>query len=145
MKVIVYYEKKKYICDMKVYFTKEDLEFNMRKVLGHKDNQQYILTDKFGKKINPYHSFYTYNQIEVVLYLMKIPTFNPEEPLYNDNIINDIADISENPQQVRQQLNSLPPNHGNPVKMRESHQENICNILGNFNQLPDLEKEIKKQ
>ena len=144
MKVIILYEQKKFICEMKQNFTTEDIISNMRKLLGDKENQSYNLCNLNGKYIKPQQEFYAEDK-EITLILMKIPLFNPEEPLFNDNIREDIANILDDPLSSLDLMQNIPINHGNPDKKRESCQEIIANIYGSFNDLPDLEKEILKK
>ena len=141
MKVIILYEQKKYISEMKQTFTTEDIISNMRKVLGDKENQNYILSDSNGKYIKPLQYFYP-DEKEINLVLMKIPIFNPEEPLYNDNIKEDISNATDTPLSL---FDSFLSNHGNPDKKREPSRELIANIYGSFNDLPDLVKETMKK
>ena len=140
MKIIVLYEQKKYISEMKQTFTAEDLISNMRKILGDKENQNYTLTDYNGKFIQPNHFFYPDDK-EKTFILMKIPIFNPEEPLYNDNIEEDIINATDS---IINKIN-YKSNHGNQQKKRESSKELIANIYGSFNDLPDLVKETMKK
>ena len=140
MKIIVLYEQKKYISEMKQTFTAEDLISNMRKILGDKENQKYTLTDYNGKFIQPNHFFYPDDK-EKTFILMKIPIFNPEEPLYNDNIEEDIINATDS---IINKIN-YKSNHGNQQKKRESSKELIANIYGSFNDLPDLVKETMKK
>ena len=145
MKVIVLYEKKQYVCEMKQNFMTEDIIFNMRKILGDKENQKYILCDTNGKNIENYHFFnYTFKN-EITLILIKIPTFNPEEPLFNDNIKDDIINATDNGLSSFDLFQKFPVNHGNPDKKRETSFEMIGNIFGSFNDLPDLEKETSRK
>ena len=145
MKVTILYEQKKYVCEMKQNFMTEDIIFNMRKLLGDKENQKYILCDINGKNIENYHLFNYTNKKEITLILMKIPTFNPEEPLFNDNIKDDIINVTDNGLSSFDILQKFPINHGNPDKKRETSYEMIGNIYGNFNDLPDLEKETSRK
>ena len=144
MKLTILYEQKKYMTEMKQLFTTEDIISNMRKELGDKENQNYILCDKYGNHIKPKHYFYP-NDNDVTLILLKIPIFKTEEPLYNDNIKNNISEISDDPKTAFDLLLKIPTNHGNPDKKREPSQEIIGNIYGSFNNLPDLMKESKKK
>ena len=144
MKLTILYEQKKYMTEMKQLFTTEDIISNMKKELGGKENQNYILCDKFGNHIKSKHYFYP-NDKDVTLILFKIPTFKPEEPLYNDNIKNNISELSDDPKTAFDLLLKIPINHGNPDKVREPSQEIIGNIYGSFNNLPDLMKESKKK
>ena len=144
MKLTILYEQKKYMTEMKQVFTTEDIISNMRKELGEKENQNYILCDKYGNHIKPKHYFYP-NDNDVTLILLKIPIFKTEEPLYNDNIKNNISEISDDPKTAFDLLLKIPTNHGNPDKKREPSQEIIGNIYGSFNNLPDLMKESKKK
>ena len=144
MKLTILYEQKKYMTEMKQLFTTEDIISNMRKELGEKENQNYILCDKYGNHIKPKHYFYP-NDNDVTLILLKIPIFKTEEPLYNDNIKNNISEISDDPKTTFDLLLKIPKNHGNIVKAREPSQEIIGNIYGSFNNLPDLMKESKKK
>ena len=144
MKLTILYEQKKYMTEMKQLFTTEDIISNMRKELGEKENQNYILCDKYGNHIKPKHYFYP-NDNDVTLILLKIPIFKTEEPLYNDNIKNNISEISDDPKTAFDLLLKIPTNHGNPDKKREPSQEIIGNIYGSFNNLPDLMKESKKK
>ena len=144
MKLTILYEQKKYMTEMKQIFTTEDIISNMRKELGEKENQNYILCDKYGNHIKPKHYFYP-NDNDVTLILLKIPIFKTEEPLYNDNIKNNISEISDDPKTAFDLLLKIPTNHGNPDKKREPSQEIIGNIYGSFNNLPDLMKESKKK
>jgi len=144
MKLTILYEQKKYMTEMKQIFTTEDIISNMRKELGDKENQNYILCDKYGNHIKPKHYFYPTDK-DITLILMKIPIFKTEEPLYNDNIRNNISEISDDPKTAFDMLLKIPKNHGNPDKVRESSQEIIGNIYGSFKNLPDLMKESKKK
>ena len=144
MKVIIFYEEKKYSCEMKQSFTTEDIISNMRKILGHKDNQKYILSDYNGLNIKSSHIFYP-EEKEINLILMKIPQFNPEEPLYNDNIKEDISNLTDDPLSLFDIMQNIPVNHGNPDKKREPCQELIANIYGSFSDLPDLVKETTRK
>ena len=144
MKLTILYEQKKYMTEMKQLFTTEDIISNMKKELGGKENQNYILCDKLGNHIKSKHYFYP-NDKDVTLILLKIPTFKPEEPLYNDNIKNNISELSDDPKTAFDLLLKIPINHGNPDKVREPSQEIIGNIYGSFNNLPDLMKESKKK
>ena len=144
MKLTILYEQKKYMTEMKQVFTTEDIISNMKKELGDKENQNYILCDKYGNHIKPKHYFYP-NDNDVTLILLKIPIFKTEEPLYNDNIKNNISEISDDPKTAFDLLLKIPTNHGNPDKKREPSQEIIGNIYGSFNNLPDLMKESKKK
>ena len=144
MKLTILYEQKKYMTEMKQLFTTEDIISNMRKELGDKENQNYILCDKLGNHIKSKHYFYP-NDKDVTLFLFKIPSFKPEEPLYNDNIKNNISELSDDPKTAFDLLLKIPINHGNSDKVREPSQEIIGNIYGSFNNLPDLMKESKKK
>ena len=143
MKVIILYEQKKYISEMKQAFTTEDIITNMRKVLGDKENQKYNLIDYNGNYIKPMHNFNP-DEKEITLILMKIPIFNPEEPLFNDNIKEDLSNVIDDPTSLFD-LSQVHPNHGNPEKKREASKELIANIYGSFNDLPDLIKETMKK
>ena len=144
MRVIVLYEQKKYISEIKQKFTKEDLIKNMRQKLGDKETQQYTLCDYYGVNIKEDHVF-EINDKELILILMKIPQFKPEEPLYNDNIKEDIINITDDPKSLYDMMQKTPVNHGNPEKERKSCQELIANISGSFQDLPDLEKETSRK
>ena len=144
MKVIVLYEQKQYSCEMKQNFNSEDIIINMRKILGHKENQKYILCDIEGNNIENEYIFFN-DKPEITFILMKLPTFNQEEPLFNDNIKDDIINATDNKLSQIDILQKFPINHGNPDKKRESSFEIISNIVGNFNNLPDLEKETGKK
>ena len=144
MKVFIYYEQKTYTCEMKQSFTTEDIISNMRKILGDEGNQKYFLSDYNGSNIKPNHTFYP-NEKEIHLILMKIPQFNPEEPLYNDNIKEDISNLIDDPKSLFEIIQSIPVNHGNPDKKREPSQELIANIYGSFSDLPDLVKETTRK
>ena len=144
MKLIILYEQKKYISEMKQVFSADDIITNMRKVLGDKENQNYTLIDYAGNYIKPNQAFFPLEN-EKTLILMKIPIFNPEEPLYNDNIKDDIANMADDPKSLFDILQKTPINHGNPEKKREPCQELIANIYGSFKDLPDLEKETLKR
>ena len=144
MKVIILYEGKKYITEMKQIFTREDILANMRKLLGDKEEQKYILCDYSGVSIKPNHIFFP-EENDLTLILMKVPTFKPEEPLYNDNIKDDIANLTDDPLSLIDLMKGIPTNHGNPDKKRENCQEIIANIYGSFKDLPDLEKEAMKK
>ena len=144
MKVIILYEQKKYTCEMKQSFTREDIICNMRKKLGDNENQKYILSDYNGINIKPNHYFYP-DEKEITLILMKIPHFNPEEPLYNDNIKDDISNATDDPLSLIDLKLDITTNHGNPDKKRESCFELIANIYGSFTDLPDLVKETMKK
>ena len=145
MKVIILYEQKQYSCEMKQNFFPEDIIYNMRKILGDKETQKYILCDINGRNIENYHMFNAFSQNSITLILMKIPTFNPDEPLFNDNIKDDIANVADDPKSLFDILQKTPINHGNPEKKREPCQELIANIYGSFKDLPDLEKETLKR
>ena len=142
MKVIILYEQKKYTCEMKQSFTREDIISNMRKKLGDNENQKYILIDYNGINIKPNHYFLPEDK-DITLILMKIPQFNPEEPLYNDNIKDDISNVTDDTLSLFDLTE--PINHGNPEKKRESCYELIANIYGSFTDLPDLVKETMKK
>ncbi len=142
MKVIILYEQKKYTCEMKQSFTREDIISNMRKKLGDNENQKYILIDYNGINIKPNHYFLP-DEKDITLILMKIPQFNPEEPLYNDNIKDDISNVTDDTLSLFDLTE--PINHGNPEKKRESCYELIANIYGSFTDLPDLVKETMKK
>ncbi len=142
MKVIILYEQKKYTCEMKQSFTREDIISNMRKKLGDNENQKYILIDYNGINIKPNHYFLPDDK-DITLILMKIPQFNPEEPLYNDNIKDDISNVTDDTLSLFDLTE--PINHGNPEKKRESCYELIANIYGSFTDLPDLVKETMKK
>ncbi len=144
MKVIVLYEQKQYSCEVKVNFNSEDIIFNMRKILGDKENQKYILCDINGNNVEKDYFFYT-DQQEMTFILMKIPTFNQEEPLYNDNIREDIINATDNKLSSFDIFQKFPVNHGNLEKKRQSSYEVIANIYGSFNDLPDLQKETSKK
>ena len=144
MKVIVLYEQKKYICEMKQGFSREDIINNMRKLLGDNENQNYVLSDYDGIAIRQNHYFFP-DKKEITLILMKIPQFNPEEPLYNDNIKDDISNITDDSLTLFHLMETIPKNHGNPEKKRESSQELIGNIYGSFTDLPDLVEETMKK
>ena len=145
MKVIVLYEQKQYSCEVKVNFNSEDIIFNMRKILGDKETQKYILCDINGRNIENYHMFNAFSQNSITLILMKIPTFNPDEPLFNDNIKDDIINVTDNGLSSFDLYQKYPVNHGNPDKKREPSYELISNIFGSFSDLPDLEKELSKK
>ena len=144
MKVIVLYEQKKYVCEMKQGFSREDIINNMRKLLGDKENQEYVLSDYDGLAIRQNHYFFP-DENEITLILTKIPQFNPEEPLYNDNIREDISNITGDSLTFVDLMKSIPKNHGNPEKKREPSQELIGNIYGSFSDLPDLIQETMKK
>ena len=144
MKVNILYETKRYVCEMKQNFTTEDIIYNMRKLLGDKENQKYILCDINGGRIENYRLFYPNNNKDLTLILMKIPTFKEEEPLYNDNIKDDIISVTSD-EISKDLIQKFPINHGNPEKKRESSFEMIANIFGSFNDLPDLERETSKK
>ena len=145
MKVIILFEQKQYVCEMKQDFTTEDIIFNMRKILGDKEDQKYILCDINGKSIELHHLFGCNFKKELTLILMKIPTFKQEEPLFNDNIKDDIINVSDNVLTSFDILQKFPINHGNPDKKREPSFEMIANIFGSFSDLPDLEKETTRK
>ena len=145
MKVIILFEQKQYVCEMKQDFTTEDIIFNMRKILGDKEDQKYILCDINGKNIELHHLFGCNFKKELTLILMKIPTFKQEEPLFNDNIKDDIINVSDNLLTSFDILQKFPINHGNPDKKREPSFEMIANIFGSFSDLPDLEKETTRK
>ena len=145
MKVIILYEQKQYSCEMKQNFFPEDIIYNMRKILGDKETQKYILCDINGRNIENYHMFNAFSQNSITLILMKIPTFNPDEPLFNDNIKDDIINVTDNALSSFDLYQKYPVNHGNPDKKREPSYELISNIFGSFSDLPDLEKEFSKK
>ena len=145
MKVIILFEQKEYVCEMKQNFTTEDIIFNMQKILGDKEDQKYVLCDTNGKNIEKYHFFNFNYKKELTLILMKIPTFNQEEPLYNDNIKDVIINVSDSVLSSFDILQKFPINHGNPDKKRESSFEMIANIFGSFSDLPDLEQETTRK
>ena len=145
MKVIILYEQKQYSCEMKQNFFPEDIIYNMRKILGDKETQKYILCDINGRNIENYHMFNAFSQNSITLILMKIPTFNPDEPLFNDNIKDDIINVTDNGLSSFDLYQKYPVNHGNPDKKREPSYELISNIFGSFIDLPDLEKEFSKK
>ena len=128
---------------MKQTFTAQDIINNMRKILGDKENQNYILTDYNGQSILQNHIFFP-DEKETTLFLMKKPIFNPEEPLYNDDIKEDLSNITDDPLSLFD-LSQIKPNHGNPEKKRENSEELIANIYGDFKYLPDLVKETMKK
>ena len=143
MKIIILYEQNKYITEMNQNFTKESLINNMRKVLGDDDNQRYNLWDENDNLIKYGHTFYIDSlPKEITLILMKIPQFKNEEPLYNDDIIKDMSNVFDEPFNFND-INLI--NHGNPEKNRDYGLELISNIQGNFNDLPDLEKETSRK
>ncbi len=145
MKVIILYEQKQYSCEMKQDFMTSDIISNMRKIIGGKENQKYILCDTNGKKIEDNHFFFYDSKNEMTLYLMKMPTFNAEEPIYNDNIKDDIISVIDKGLSTFDLYQKFPINHGNPEKKREPNFEMIANIFGSFNDLPDLEKETTRK
>ena len=145
MKVIILYEQKQYSYEMKQNFFPEDIIYNMRKILGDKETQKYILCDINGRNIENYHMFNAFSQNSITLILMKIPTFNPDEPLFNDNIKDDIINVTDNGLSSFDLYQKYPVNHGNPDKKREPSYELISNIFGSFSDLPDLEKELSKK
>ena len=145
MKVIILYEQKQYSCEMKQNFFPEDIIYNMRKILGDKETQKYILCDINGRNIENYHMFNAFSQNSITLILMKIPTFNPDEPLFNDNIKDDIINVTDNGLSSFDLYQKYPVNHGNTDKKREPSYELISNIFGSFSDLPDLEKEFSKK
>ena len=145
MKVIILYEQKQYSCEMKQNFFPEDIIYNMRKILGDKETQKYILCDINGRNIENYHMFNAFSQNSITLILMKIPTFNPDEPLFNDNIKDDIINVTDNGLSSFDLYQKYPVNHGNPDKKREPSYELISNIFGSFSDLPDLVKELSKK
>ena len=145
MKVIILYEQKQYSCEMKQNFMTEDIINNMRKILNHKEDQRYILCDTNGKRIDNFHYFFYTTKKERTLMLMKMPTFKPEEPIFKDNIKDDIINVSDNGLSTLDIIQKFPVNHGNPEKKREPSFEMIANIYGSFNDLPDLEKETTKK
>ena len=145
MKVIILYEQKQYSCEMKQNFFPEDIIYNMRKILGDKETQKYILCDINGRNIENYHMFNAFSQNSITLILMKIPTFNPDEPLFNDNIKDDIMNVTDNGLSSFDLYQKYPVNHGNPDKKREPSYELISNIFGSFSDLPDLVKELSKK
>ena len=130
---------------MKQNFFPEDIIYNMRKILGDKETQKYILCDINGRNIENYHMFNAFSQNSITLILMKIPTFNPDEPLFNDNIKDDIINVTDNGLSSFDLYQKYPVNHGNPDKKREPSYELISNIFGSFSDLPDLEKELSKK
>lgn len=146
MKITILYEQKKYITEMKQNFTKENIINSMRKLLGHDDNQRYNLWDENYKLIKYGHTFYIDNlPNEITLILMKIPQFKNEEPLFNDNIIDDLSNVLDDPFTFYDIMDINPINHGNPEKKRENGLELISNIQGDFRDLPDLEKETTRK
>ena len=76
---------------------------------------------------------------------MKIPQFNKEQPLFNDDIIKDISNVFEEPFTFYDIMDINPVNHGNPEKQRDNAMELISNIQGSFNNLPDLEEETLRK
>ena len=146
MKITIFYEQNKYITEMNQNFTKEDIINNMRKFLGHDENQRYNLWDKNYNLIKYGHTFYIDNlPEEIILILMKKPEFKNEEPLFNDNIINDLQNALDEPFKFYDINDEIPINHGNPEKNRVNGLELISNIQGSFNDLPDLEKETNRK
>ena len=146
MKITIFYEQNKYITEMKQNFTKEDIINNMRKFLGHDENQRYNLWDENYNLIKYGHTFYINNlPEEIILILMKKPEFKNEEPLFNDNIINDLQSALDEPFKFYDINDEIPINHGNPEKNRVNGLELISNIQGSFKDLPDLEKETNRK
>ena len=145
MKVTILYEQKKYVCEMKQTFLTEDIIFNMRKILGDKETQEYILCDINGKNIENFHFFSHTSKKELTLILMNKPKFNPEESLFNDKIKEDIINVTSGGLSSYEINQKFPINHGNPLKKREPTFEMIGNIYGNFNDLPDLEVETSRK
>ena len=146
MKIIILYEQNKYITEMNQNFTKENIINSMRKLLGHDDNQRYNLWDENNNLIKYGHTFYVDSlPKEITLILMKIPQFKTEEPLYSDDIISDMSNVFDDPFTFYDIMDINPINHGNPEKNREYGLELISNIQGNFNDLPDLEKETNRK
>ena len=141
MKLIILYEMNKYTTEINQNFTREDILYNIRKKLGHEQNQKYNLWDEKGVLLKYRHTFYIDNlPKEMTLFLMKIPEFKSEETLYSKNIIKDITNTIGDIK-FYDELKKLPLNHGNPEKEREQLMEYISNIQFSFNDLPDLEKE----
>ena len=127
-------------------FSKENIINNMRKILGHDDNQRYNLWDENNNLIQYGHTFYIDRlPKEITLILMKVPKFKNEEPLYNDDIIKDLSNVLDNPFTFYDIMDINPINHGNPEKKRDDSLEFISNIQGNFSDLPDLEKETSRK
>ncbi len=146
MKITILYEQNKYITEMKQNFTKEDIINNMRKILGHSENQRYNLWDEHYNLIKYGHTFYINNLPgEITLILMKKLEFKNEEPLFNDNIINDLQNALDEPFKFYDINDIIPINHGNPEKNRVNGLELISNIQGSFKDLPDLEKETNRK
>ena len=146
MKIIILYEQNKYITEMNQNFTKENIINNMRKVLGHDDNQRYNLWDENNNLIKYGHTFYIDSlPKEITLILMKIPHFKNEEPLYKNDIIKDMPNILDDPYTFYDIMDINPINHGNPEKKRDDLFELIPNIQGSFGNLPDLEKETNRK
>ena len=146
MKLIILYEQNKYITEMKQNFTKENIIENMRSILHHDNNQKYNLWDDKGNLIKYGYTFYIDKlPDEITLILMKIPAFNKEEPLFNDNISKDILDVFDEPFTFYDITENNPINHGNPEKERDNAMELISNIQGSFQNLPDLEKETLRK
>ena len=146
MKLIILYEQNKYITEMKQNFTKENIIDNMRSILHHDNNQKYNLWDDKGNPIKYGHTFYIDKlPDEITLVLMKIPIFNKEEPLFDDNISKDILDVFDEPFTFYDITENNPINHGNPEKGRDNAMELISNIQGSFQNLPDLEKETLRK
>ena len=147
MKIIILYEQNRYIAEMKENFTREDLINNMRIMLGHDNNQRYNLWyDTTGALIKYGHTFYISNlPDEITLILMKIPKFNKEEPIFNDDIIKEMSNCFDGPFTFYDIMEENPINHGNPEKKRENTFELISNIQGSFEDLPDLVKETSRK
>ena len=146
MKIIILYEQNKYITEMKQNFTKETLINNMRSLLHHDKNQIYNLWDDKGNLLKFGHTFHIDRlPNEITLILMKIPQFNKEQPLFNDDIIKDISNVFEEPFTFYDIMDINPVNHGNPEKQRDNAMEFISNIQGSFNNLPDLEEETLRK
>ena len=74
---LIYFEEKKYTSEMKQTFTTKDIINNMRKLLGHKENQNYIICDIHGLIIQ-LNKIFNPGDIDITLLLMAIPLFNPE-------------------------------------------------------------------
>ena len=146
MKIIILYEQNKYITEMKQNFTKETLINNMRSLLHHDENQKYNLWDDKGNLLK-YGDTFHIDRLpnEITLILMKIPQFNKEQPLYNDDIIKDISNVFEEPFTFYDIMDINPVNHGNPEKQRDNAMELISNIQGSFKNLPDLEEETLRK
>ena len=137
MKISIQYNSNIYSSTISFNTTPKEIIYNIIKNFPEKEkNNNFILLDDKGRKIEDNFSIKN-DKTEKNFILLKQPDFGKEEDIWKEDIAEDImkatgADVK------------LEPGFYDQSRNRDSFEENIGNIDGNMNNLPNIKEELKK-